>query len=351
MLGLLSACAYEPIEVEEPPAEAVVEPLVAPEAAREPLDLAPPPHAWQFAVLSDLHLPNPRSAVIDREVQALIAMGVRFVVVTGDHTNGAALVDHRQRRVDAWWASVTDVLEPLRAAGISVLPIAGNHDTYLQWQREGYERAFADLSRWAAPLEVHPATGHGFARAPYSYSVDIDGIHLALANITDQTVDRDVSAWLNEDLAAASDAKVRMVFGHVPLFSIVKRPPHGFVDQLGGILARGRADFYVAGHEHLSWDETFSVGADVIRQVMVGCASGFYVFAPSQAARTRAKCGPTGCTMPNGGRFELVRDRSGRMIEHDAATFTVFTVTDDDVQATPMTVDETGEARAFYLLP
>ena len=54
--------------------------------------------------------------------------------------------------------------------------------------------------------------------------------------------------------------------------------------------------------------------------------------------------------MPNGGRFELVRDRSQRMIEHDSATFTVFTVkADGDVEVTPMTVDETGEPLAFYL--
>jgi hypothetical protein len=53
--------------------------------------------------------------------------------------------------------------------------------------------------------------------------------------------------------------------------------------------------------------------------------------------------------MPNGGRFELARDRSQRMIEHDASTFTVFTVTGDDVQVTPMTVDGDGHLHAFYL--
>jgi hypothetical protein len=149
-----------------------------------------------------------------------------------------------------------------------------------------------------------------------------------------------------------------MVFGHVPLFSVVARPARGFVAQLGGILARGNVDFYVAGHEHVTWDETFAVGAgEALRQVTVGCASGFYVFAPSKAARARAGCEPSGprgslrCTMPNGGRFELVRDRSKRMIEHDSATFTVFTVTGDDVQVTPMTVDADGQARAFYLMP
>ena len=46
--------------------------------------------------------------------------------------------------------------------------------------------------------------------------------------------------------------------------------------------------------------------------------------------------------MPNGGRFELVRDRSQRMIEHDVATVTVFTVNRDDVQVNPITTDDDG---------
>lgn len=355
-------CASEPVDVDPPVEEeepvAAVEPTISTDALREPLQLdlgAAGSRHWSFAVLSDLHLPNPRSAVIDREIAALIPMGVRFVVVTGDHTNGSAIVDHRRARVTAWWASITQALAPLRDAGIPVLPIAGNHDTYLAWQREGFERAFGDLAQWAAPLEIHPAAGRGFARAPYSYSVDVDGVHLALANIVDQDVDRDVAAWLTEDLAGAATARIRMVFGHVPLFSVIKRPARHFVAQLGTLLARGRADFYVAGHEHVTWDETFGLDTgELLRQVTVGCASGFYVFAPSKAARRSANCEATGahvqrCTMPNGGPFELVRDHGSRMLEHDAATFTVFTVDGDDVEVTPMTVDSEGHVRSFYL--
>ena len=367
LLAVAAGCVYEPLDADpdtdaDQQALATFDPLVSPEAMRETLAGAVPetagPQQWSFAVMSDLHLPNPRSAVIDREVAALIAMKVRFVVVTGDFTNGSQGVDHRRARVDAWWASVTRALAPLRDAGISVLPIAGNHDTYLAWHRDGYEHAFGDLDRWAAPLDVHPAAGSGFARAPYSYSVDVDGVHLALANIVDQTVDRDVAAWLTDDLAAAANARVRIVFGHVPMVSVIAHPAHRFVEQLGGILARGNAQLYVAGHEHLSWDETFPVAGDALHQVTVGCASGFYVYGPSRAARTRAACEATGdrgrmtCTMPNGGgRFELARDRSQHLIEHDPATFTVFTVTGDDVEAVPMTVDDDGHARAFYLVP
>jgi hypothetical protein len=302
-----------------------------------------------------MHLPNPRAATVDRTIEGLIALHVRLVIVTGDHTNGSEKVDHRRDRARAWWASVIDALEPLHDAGIAVLPIAGNHDTYLSWQRDGYEHAFADLERWAAPFKLNPGTGRDVARAPYSYSVDLDGVHLALVHVVDQAIDRHVADWLTDDLAAAANAHLRFVFGHVPVFSVIRRPARQFVERFGPILERGHADFYVAGHEHIAWDETFSLpSGGALRQVSVGCASGFYVFSPSRAAQKRAGCereapATLSCTMPNGGRFELVRDRSQHMVEHDASTFTVFTVTGDDVQVTPMTVDGDGHLRAFYL--
>ncbi len=366
-----AGCAYEQIatadttsdttsDAEDDQALLAIEPVVTTLSARESLSslvVGPSaPQQWSFAVLSDLHLPNPRAATVDRTIEGLIALGVRLVIVTGDHTNGSENVDHRRGRVKAWWASVTDALEPLHDAGIAVLPIAGNHDTYLSWQREGYEQAFADLARWAAPFKVNLDTGRGVARAPYSYSLDFDGLHFALAHVVDQAIDRDVADWLTDDLTAAANARLRFVFGHVPLFSVLRRPARQFVDRFGPILEHGHADFYVAGHEHVTWDETFSLpSGDPLRQVTVGCTSGFYVFSPSKAAQQRAACehhgarGTLSCTMPNGGRFELARDRSQGMIEHDANTFTVFTVTGDDVQVTPMTVDGDGHLHAFYL--
>ena len=68
-------------------------------------------------------------------------------------------------------------------------------------------------------FRLNRGTGWGVARAPYSYSLDVDGVHFALANIVDQAIDREVSGWLTDDLAAAASARLRFVFGHVPLFS------------------------------------------------------------------------------------------------------------------------------------
>jgi predicted MPP superfamily phosphohydrolase len=330
-----------------------------PPAPVAPVAPPPPPKqpaAWRFVVLSDLHLPNHAvaTATTARVIAAVVALHPRFVVITGDHTNGnpsdpPAMV----AASTTWWHAVAAALEPLREAKIPVLPVAGNHDAYLPGQREHYAATFGDLSAWAAPLEVHGD------RVPFAYSVDVDGVHLSLAHVVSSSLDPAIATWLVADLAAARDARLRIVFGHVPVASI-----NGHNAKLHGglatILEAGHADLYVAGHEHLVWDEnvTLPLGRS-LRQVLVGCSSGFYNYAPSPAAMQRAKCTPVvlagkrepkRCTMPNGGGvFVLSAGRKHRMVQHAKASFTVITIDGDSVGVDPQTVDDQGKASAFYL--
>src|SRR5678815_1401687 len=125
VLGALLTGSSAAGDVEDDQALLATEPDVTTLSAREPLlNLVVGPSApqqWSFAVLSDMHLPNPRAATVDRTIEGLIALHVRLVIVTGDHTNGSEKVDHRRDRARAWWASVIDALEPLHDAGICLL--------------------------------------------------------------------------------------------------------------------------------------------------------------------------------------------------------------------------------------
>lgn len=302
---------------------------------------------WTFAVLSDLHLPNDHAETVHETVAALVKLRVRFVVVTGDHTNGTDAFRGRPRDWATWWPAVRAALQPLRDAGIAVLPIAGNHDTYWPWQRQAYAEAFADLEAWAAPLVVN-SHGEGVAGAPFSYSVDVDGVHLALAHVVAQHLDREVAAWLEQDLAAAQAAKRRIVFGHVPMVSVIREPKPRFAARLGAILERGAVSHYIAGHEHIVWDERFGS----IEQISVGCSSGFYQYEPSAESKLHAHCvghGAMRCAMPDGGgEFVIARGRKNRRVQHDKNSFTLFTVDGDDLRVRPMTIID-GEPRPFYL--
>jgi predicted phosphodiesterase len=330
---------------------------VVPSPVVEPLPVADAgiDQPWTFAVLSDLHVPSTSSRpTVERLVAALVELKPRAVIITGDHTNGSPADGPNRARRKLWWETLTTVLEPLRAAGIPVLPVAGNHDSYLVHQRDGYARTFADLARWAAPLEVTSvASNDPVASAPFSYSVEIDGVHFSLAHIVSTAMNPQVAAWLADDLARSQDDRLRLVFGHVPLSSVVAKTPSARqMAHLGPILEQGHADLYVAGHEHLVWDEdvTLPEGA-VLRQILVGCSSGYYNFGPSPASKRRAACTrDLRCRMPNGGGlFTLHKGRKDRLIQHHQNSFTLFTVDRKGVTARPMTIDAEGRVVDFYL--
>src|SRR5262245_58504719 len=91
VLGMLpivsgAGCAYDPIDSVDPTGDTgdttseaddnqsllAIEPVVTTLSARESLSslVVDPstPQQWSFAVLSDLHLPNPRAAMVDRTI-------------------------------------------------------------------------------------------------------------------------------------------------------------------------------------------------------------------------------------------------------------------------------------------
>jgi predicted phosphodiesterase len=314
-------------------------------------------------VLSDLHLPNPKSEEARRVVAALIAMKVRLVVITGDHTNGNK-EDHKRTFRGEGWEAVLEALQPLHDAGIAVLPVAGNHDSYTDWQSAEYAQAFKEIETWVSPLTLSRTSsmesGPGHAHAPFSYSVDVDGVHFSLAHLVSQSVEPEVATWLKSDLDAAASAKHRIVFGHVPMVSVISQPHPLYLRQLGTILEREHADMLVMGHEHVVWDEDVTLPAGgKIREVLVGCSSGAYVFGPSEKSRLRANCTPIvdpsrrepmRCTMPHGGGvFEIHKRRKNRFHQHARTTFTLFEVDGDDIDVRPMTIDRDGRPLDFYL--
>ena len=310
---------------------------------------------WRFAVLSDLHI-SPGGAippVLDHVVTEVIAARPRFVVITGDFTDGNEWdPPWRVREAPLWWQSALRVTARFRSAGIPVLPIAGNHDSYLSIYREDYAEAWRDLELWASPLHVagRPRrSGVAVDALPFCYGVDVDDVHLTLAYIVDEALEPGVASWIADDLAAAQGARLRIVFGHVPMSSIVAIPSRSFVSSLGHLLDKGRANLYVAGHEHLYWNEDISrTEGRPIHQVIVGTASAPWWFAPSAASRERAHCSYVGeqacCEMPyDQTRFELHRDH-GHWLESDPYTFALFTVDGEQVTTHAVTVSRFGAA-------
>jgi hypothetical protein len=327
----------------------------------------PPPPPMTFAVLSDLHVSafsndQPPPAAV-RMVAAVAAAHPRLVVITGDFTNGTITDSPGQVnfRVHAFRA-IRRLLLPLRAAGIPVLPVAGNHDAYLDGQRRLYAQAFADLDQWAAPLEIEgkkqPADGKpAIDAAPFSYAVDVDGVHLSLGHIVDQHVDPRFGAWLTDDLARAKRARLRLVFGHVPVSSVITPPSKHFLATLGAIFAAGAVDAYIAGHEHITWDEMIELPGHVpMRQILVGTATGRYDYGPTKEEMARAGCVREGareeCHIPlSGTPFEMRPNSHKKWIEDQRATLTLITIDGKTITATPVGVSPRGDLEPFGKQP
>ncbi len=244
---------------------------------------------WRFVVLSDIHvfsnarIPDDAIAV----VKQVARMRPRLVVITGDSTNGNRGDRFSVRSIGRWWKSVHALLQPLYDAKIPVLSVAGNHDTYRVRHRQGYAKAWADQAARAAPLTL------SFGKTPFYYSVDVGGVHLVLLNIVTQHIDKRQEQWLERDLSA-SNATLKLVFGHVPIQSTITRSVRGFRDKMVPLLAKHGVNTYIAGHEHLVWDETLRVGQHRLRQLTCGTASGTYNYGirPSLIKRhcTRGEC-------------------------------------------------------------
>src|SRR5262245_60583513 len=297
---------------------------------------APPP--IHFAVISDLHIPRDGRipAALQHSITDMIASHPRFVVITGDFTDGEPDDPMwRSHEAPRWWEAVHRLVAPIRAAGIPVLPVAGNHDSYLPIYRADYARAWRDLDAWAAPLRItgnrQPRSGLAIDAAPFCYGVDVDGVHLTLAHIVEQAIDPAVARFLARDLAAARGARLRIVFGHVPLASAATTPPAAFLASFGRILADGHADMYVAGHEHLAWDDQIELpGGAHLRQVIVGTPLASWRFGPSAVARERARCrygdGVACCTMPETAMPFRLEQLHGQWFEAPAHSFALFTI-------------------------
>ena len=275
-------------------------------------------------VISDIHVGQPLKLppvppAVHVLIKQIVKLKPRFVAITGDFTNGDEKDLFSSRSVDQWWRSVHKILQPLRAAGIPVLPVPGNHDLAQEKHQQAYLRAWTDLAGWARPLVPK-------GKLPLYYSVNVDGVHLSLLNFASKATSTRMFTWLKRDLAAARGARMRLAFGHLPLRTAIsyRRGPRGVFKELAGILADNKVAAYFAGHEHLIWDETISLdteGKRKLRQVTCGVAGARYHYGLHPRLFKKHCKKNRWCVWPNNGRHFRVTRKLRRL--PDAISFIV----------------------------
>ncbi len=180
-------------------------------------------------------------------VARIIELRPVAVVLAGDMIAAQATPTLPAEQLRRMWGQFDRVVAaPLRAAGITVIPVAGNHDAsaYPRFatDREAYE------NYWLAhPPPLQPVAG---SRYPWHYTVTIGGFRVvALYATAPGVLDAAQQTFLELLLTAGQTAvPPTLVVGHLPVHPVARGREREIIDVSD--LSLGRVDAWFSGHHH-----------------------------------------------------------------------------------------------------
>ncbi|MFO1477630.1 MAG: metallophosphoesterase [Verrucomicrobiota bacterium] len=187
---------------------------------------------WKFFMFGDTRdADKPVNTNILAELSAeIIRQSPAFAFVAGDLVLSGSL-----ESFEIW----TNVIAPVRAAGIAVYPIAGNHDA-------------PDLTDYAAVFGPWVPSNGPAGEISLTYSLVVSN-SLVLAfdhNVHPHLLNQ---AWMDAVLLTNTQPHV-FAFGHEPAFKVLHADCLGTYpaarDTFWRSLARARGRLYFAGHDH-----------------------------------------------------------------------------------------------------
>lgn len=190
---------------------------------------------WRFAVLGDTRSSGGGSHintdVVAEIVSSVVTERVDLVLVTGDLVNSGRL-----SAFDEWIRA----FDPLRKAGVKVLPMRGNHD--LTANPQDWDQAFNDL------VPMNGPTGEVFKTY---FVTNRNACFLVLDNYSSPS--KINVEWVNSVLASNTLPHV-FAAGHEPAFKVGH--PDCLADnpdvrnRFWRLMVRFRAKAYFCGHDH-----------------------------------------------------------------------------------------------------
>jgi hypothetical protein len=228
--------------------------LLAPR--RAPAAANPAAPDLRLGLISDLNSSYGSTTYIpevQRGLRQLLARRPALIACAGDMVAGQK-PGLGAARLDAMWdAFGRTVLTPVRRAGVPFLPAVGNHDG-----SPGFAADREAVRRFWMPRRQ--ALGLRFVDSglfPFHYSVLQDEVFWLVWDASSSRIPAEQLAWARRQLAgaAARQARLRLVMGHLPLFGVSqgRDRPGEVLDQAAKVLAlleEGRVLAYISGHQH-----------------------------------------------------------------------------------------------------
>ncbi|AFY02129.1 metallophosphoesterase family protein [Bdellovibrio bacteriovorus] len=196
-------------------------------------------------------------------VKSMIARQPAAILGVGDYIDGEKKSLSDSTYVNMWNQFSKKVLSFMRDANIPFLPTPGNHDAYYAQERRLYDSFWGNNKP-----NVEYVDDDNF---PFYYSFikeDVFFVSLDDANYSKLSNRTAQLAWLKEQLssARAKGARARVVYGHIPLYSIVSSKANSSTVYENGVLAGERrtagsntleaillshnVDLVIFGHSH-----------------------------------------------------------------------------------------------------
>ena len=182
---------------------------------------------------------------IGEAVAAIIKLQPEAVVIAGDMIAGQVKPPLAHTRLDAMWASFERLVHrPLRAAGIRVLAVPGNHDASIYPAYAGERRAYDEYWRPYKPDGL--SEGSNF---PWYYGVELTSATLVGLDVTapaDLSPEQVEFLRRQREAAVAADRKL-VVVTHLPRYPVaVGRERETFTGNPTPL----PGEVWISGHHH-----------------------------------------------------------------------------------------------------
>lgn len=222
---------------------------------------------WRVALISDMngsYGSKTYAASVSAAIQHIRSQNVNLVMSTGDMVAGQMSgLDY----LGMWNAFHNVVSRPLNQSSIPLLPSPGNHDAAAGFtnERNHYRNTWNEF-----PLERFNSiranddkiqfVQNVVQNFPFNYAVTMGPAVLisldatAVGGLINGQLD-----WLEDVLKKTSSYKVKMVFGHVPLYPFAFGRAHEFLargtgtsfyQRLESMLETYKVNLFISGHHH-----------------------------------------------------------------------------------------------------
>lgn len=221
-------------------------------------------------------------------VSQMVQAKPNLILGVGDYIDGEKTSLSSSTYTRMWNSFTTSILNTIKNAKIPFLPSPGNHDAYYTNERTHYKNFWVKNK---AAIQYIDQSNFPFY---YSYKVnDVffvsldDARYGALYNRTTQL------NWLTQQLksTAATTARARIVYGHIPLYSVASKSANSSTVYSNGALTNERlsyskfsleavlldnkVDLVIFGHSHAYYagEYTYADGRE-LNVISLPCAGG-----------------------------------------------------------------------------